>query len=114
MRHRPIGAADRSSDGRGRTALITGASSGIGRSLTELLAAKGYDVVPVARRRERLEALAENIEEQWQVSARPIVADLADPDGVSHIATELQRRHTDIDVLVNNAGYTLGGRFAET
>lgn len=114
MRHRPIGAGDRGSEGRGRTALITGASSGIGRSLTELLAAKGYDVVPVARRRERLDTLAEDIEGHWQVSARPIIADLADPDSVSHIVTELRRRHTHIDVLVNNAGYTLGGRFAET
>jgi short-subunit dehydrogenase len=114
MRHKPLGTNDRDSEGRGRTAVITGASSGIGRCLTELLAAKGYDVVPVARRRERLDALAEDIQQHWQVSARPIIADLADPNGVTQIVTELQHRHTHVDVLVNNAGYTLGGRFAET
>ena len=50
----------------------------------------------------------------WEVSARPIVADLAEPDSVTQIFAELQHRHTRVDVLVNNAGYTLGGRFAET
>jgi uncharacterized protein len=114
MRVTPIGDHDRCAEGCGRTALVTGASSGIGQALAELLAAKGYDVVPLARRRERLAAHAEALERRWGISVNPIVADLAGPDAVQQIVAELERRGTHVDVLVNNAGYTLGGRFADT
>ncbi|WP_368834406.1 SDR family NAD(P)-dependent oxidoreductase [Mycobacterium intracellulare] len=114
MRAHPIDETDHSCEGRGRTALVTGASSGIGRSLTELLAAKGYDVIPVARRGDRLADLAEGLAQRWAITAEPIVADLGAPDAVGHIVAELRRRNTHVDVLINNAGYTLGGRFAET
>lgn len=77
-RTRPIGPKDRSYEGRGRTALVTGASSGIGLAWCELLAAKGFDVVPVARRAERLEALKRRLEAEWSVSVSPLVADLSD------------------------------------
>jgi 3-oxoacyl-[acyl-carrier protein] reductase len=80
---------------------VTGASSGIGRALTELLASKGIRGCP---RRERLAVLAEALERRWGGSARPIVADLADPAAVEHIAAELERRSTHVDVLINNSG----------
>jgi short-subunit dehydrogenase len=114
VRISPIGTSDRSNEGRGRTALVTGASSGIGLSIAELLAAKGYDLVPVARRVDRLDELAARLSRTWDVCVTPIVADLAEPDCVTNIVDELSRRDTHIDVLVNNAGYTLGGNFADT
>ena len=67
-----IGARDRGGDGAGKTALVTGASSGIGRAMAELLAAKGYRVIVLARRRERLDALSRSLHEQWGVDVVPL------------------------------------------
>jgi short-subunit dehydrogenase len=96
-----------------RTALVTGASAGIGRQLALLFAADGYDLVLVARRRERLEQLAEQLGNQFRVRVELIVADLRDPQTPTHIADELGRRGLSIDVLVNNAGFGKLGAFAE-
>ena len=86
------------------TALVTGASSGIGRDLARLLAADGYDVVLVARRADALEALAAELG-----GARVLAADLADPAAPAKLAAEVP----DVDVLVNNAGVGDYGPFAE-
>lgn len=110
----PVGDRDRSDEGRGRTALVTGASAGIGLAYTELLAAKGYDVVPVARRGERLERIANYLERTYGVAAQPLVADLGEEGAARGIADELAERGTRIDYLVNNAGYSLMGRYGET
>lgn len=108
-----IGPTDRSCEGRGRTALVTGASSGIGRSMSELLAAKGYDVTLVARRASALEDVRCSLERTWGVRSHVIVADLGAADAPRHICEELQSRSLHIDVLVNNAGYSAAGLFAE-
>jgi len=110
---RAIGPADRSDEGRGRQALVTGASSGIGRAVSQLLAAKGYDVIVVARRRERLEALKAELESAWGVTVTPYVADLSDETAVSELAAQLRGGSHRVDVLVNNAGYAQLGRFAD-
>jgi hypothetical protein len=92
------------------TALITGASSGIGRSLALLFAADGYDVVLVARREAALQELAAEIVRRGR-SAHVIAADLSVEDGAERLHERLQRDRLSVDVLVNNAGFGLQGRF---
>ncbi len=98
-------------DGRGKTALVTGASSGIGKAFAELLAQKGYSLVLTARRGDRLEALAAELRQKHQIAAHTIVADLAQPDAAQHIAAELASKGLAIDFLVNNAGYGQPGSY---
>ena len=99
---------------RGRTALITGASAGIGKAFAELFAAKGWNVVLTARRPERLEALAEDLTKKHTISATPIAQDLAHPDGVKRLIEAISDHRLIIDGLVNNAGYAVPGYYART
>lgn len=92
------------------TALITGASSGIGLDLAHLFAQDGHDVVLVARSEARLRELAGELEGKHRVAARVVVADLAKPDA----PREVFEAAGAVDILVNNAGYGLSGKFAET
>ena len=94
------------------TALITGASSGIGRELAKLCAADGFDVILAARRTERLEDLAAELGTAHRVAARPLQVDLSDPEAPGRLFDQLAG--TPIDLLVNNAGFGLRGPFAET
>src|SRR5688572_727779 len=96
------------------TALITGASGGIGEELARLLAAGGAHVVLVARGADRLAALAEELSRTHRVNATLIAQDLSAPDAVDAIAGELAARQVSIDILVNNAGFGVHGLFAET
>jgi short-subunit dehydrogenase len=98
--------------GRGRTALVTGASAGIGAAFARLLAAEGFDLVLVARRRSRLETLAKELERAHGVTAHVVAADLADSAAPREIHATLQSRSIPVDVLVNNAGYGLREGFA--
>jgi uncharacterized protein len=99
---------------RGRTALITGASAGIGKAFAEVFAANGWNVVLTARRLERLAALAEDLSAKHQVTATPIQQDLADPEGVKRLLGEIGAKGLTIDGLVNNAGYGVPGYYAST
>jgi uncharacterized protein len=98
-------------EGRGKTALVTGASSGIGKAFAELLAERGYALVLTARRRDRLEELAAALRQRHGIDAQTIVADLAEPNASTAIAAELQQKRVIIDVLVNNAGYGVPGSY---
>jgi short-subunit dehydrogenase len=98
-------------EGHGRTALVTGASAGIGHAFAEVLAAHGFALVLTARRRDRLEAAARSLTAAYHVPVHVIVADLSDAAAPARLADELQARGLAIDLLVNNAGYGVPGRF---
>ena len=98
-------------EGTGKTALVTGASSGIGKAFAELLAQKGYAVVMTARRADRLDALAAELKQKYGVATHTIAADLSEPNAPQQIAGELASRRLAIDVLVNNAGYGVPGSY---
>ena len=101
-------------EGRGRVALVTGASSGIGRSYATLLAAQGFHVVAVARRAHLLDELRADLEAQWGVQVHPLVVNLCDAEAPTRIVGLLEERGLQVDYLVNNAGYGLKGPFAFT
>jgi short-subunit dehydrogenase len=100
-------------EGEGKTALVTGASAGIGKAFAELLAAKGYALVLTARRRDRLDELARQLTTQHGVAAHVICADLAEPDASAHIADAVRAQGLHIDVLINNAGYGVPGSYVK-
>lgn len=92
------------------TALITGASGGIGLELAKLAAKDGHDLVLVARSADKLAGLAEELTAEHGVEVRQIIADLAQPGGVGTVLGQLGDR--PVDVLVNNAGIGGQGKFA--
>jgi uncharacterized protein len=94
------------------TALVTGASGGIGEELARLFAADGHDLVLVARSRDKLARLAEELKGKHGVEARVLAADLARPESPREIFEELDGGA--VDALVNNAGFGSYGLFAET
>ena len=96
------------------TVLITGASSGIGLELAKLFARDGYDLVLVVRRREKLEALGEDLTRRHGIQFRAIAADLADPAAPAEIFRQLAAASVAVDVVVNNAGFGELGLFAKT
>ena len=96
------------------TALITGASSGIGHELARVFAQHGYDLVLVARSREQLLYVAGQLREQAGVTVHVIVKDLARPTAAEELVAELSGSSLAIDVLVNNAGVGTYGPFAQT
>ncbi len=93
-------------------AMVTGASSGIGKSFAEILAARGTDLILVARNRERLEQLATTLRERHGRSVDVLVADLEQPKELALVEQRL-RDDVRIDLLINNAGYGVTGSFAD-
>lgn len=100
--------------GRNETALITGASSGIGSELTNLFARDGYDVVLVSRSREKLERFGSDLETEHDIMATVIQQDLSEPNAAEDLYNAIVAKELDINVLVNNAGLPVFGHFSET
>jgi short-subunit dehydrogenase len=102
----------------GRTALITGASAGIGEAFARLLAAAGVNLLLVARREDRLWALANELEQAHGIRAEVYAVDLAQPGAATDIVAATQRMRLSIDILVNDAGFApkqsfLGSEWSE-
>lgn len=89
-----------------KIALITGASSGIGKAISRLLVAQQFRVIGVARNRQKLDALSEELGSYFY----PLELDVTDPISVKSLLTQLPDDLRNIDVLVNNAGHDIGGR----
>ncbi|MBS0386612.1 MAG: SDR family NAD(P)-dependent oxidoreductase [Proteobacteria bacterium] len=95
-------------------ALVTGASAGIGAAFARALAARGEDVALVARRLDRLDALAAELTAQYRVEAIPIQADLSIVDAHAPVMQALEARGRSIGTLVNNAGYSIPQSYDKT
>ena len=95
------------------TALVTGASGGIGRELAKLFAAGGFDVILVARREQELDALAEHCRGEHGVRTTVLPMDLLGPDAPARLVDQLEEDGLAVDVLVNNAGLLDMGGFAD-
>lgn len=96
--------------GPGRTAVVTGASSGIGAAYARRLAAGGYDLILVARRKDRLVTLAEELNSSHGVTAEVLAADLSEDTGLRMVEERIARTE-DLEFLVNNAGFGTRGLF---
>lgn len=96
------------------TALVTGASAGIGRAFCRLLAAEGYHIVMVARREARLRELAQEIDNSFTTGSTVIAADLSRPDAANEVCRQLVQHRLSVDLLVNNAGFSIRDGFCDT
>jgi short-subunit dehydrogenase len=96
-----------------QTALITGASSGIGEAIARRLAGRSYDCVLAARRTDRLESLARELEQAHGVSAKVITSDLGERGGSRLLIDSVAALGVSVDVLVNNAGFGVYGKLID-
>ena len=97
----------------GKTALITGASSGIGKEFAKIHAEKGGDLIIVARSENKLNELKEELEKAYNVNVFVIQKDLTKPNAAKEIYTQLQDAQLKVDYLINNAGFGGIGKFYE-
>jgi len=94
-----------------KTIVITGASGGIGRELSELYAKKEYDLFLISRDERKLERVKENLEDDYGIRVGYFPIDLAKPGSAKVVFNEMVNRGIQIDILINNAGFGLAGRF---
>lgn len=95
-------------------ALITGASAGIGGAIAHELATRGHGLVLVARRKDRLDALAQELGDAHGVRAEAIACDLADDQARERLPSQIAELDLDVEILINNAGFATGGAFHDS
>ena len=93
--------------------LITGASAGIGQVFAQQLAQSGHNLILVARRKDKLDALAKDLSEKHQVNIETLAVDLASPEGSENIAQQVLSADWSIEGLINNAGFGDRGAFID-
>ena len=98
----------------GSTAVVTGASSGIGEAIARELASRGHGVTLVARSEDKLRALADELSSEHGVRAEPVACDLTDPASRQRLADDVASRGLDVEILVNNAGFGTYAPFTES
>lgn len=96
------------------TALVTGASGGLGEEMARVLAERQIDLLLVARSEDKLEALATELSQCYGIRAQYMALDLTDPGAAAELVRECAYRQLDIDLLINNAGFATYGEFAES
>ncbi len=94
-----------------KTALITGASGGLGEGFARLFAKNGHDVILVARSEDKLKALAQELEKQYSIHATAIAMDLSSPNAASQLNDQVTAKNLNVSILVNNAGFGDYGAF---
>ena len=99
-------------DNRQRAALITGASSGIGEAFAKELASQNYDLVIIARRKDRLLELARELKSNYSISIYVIAADISTEKGIEQVE-EYIKKVKNLDILINNAGFGTKGNFSD-
>lgn len=97
----------------GNTALITGASSGIGEAFAEALAKEKINLILVARREERLQKIATKLQKEFGISVEILVQDLSQAEAGKKVYETVHQKGLHVDILVNNAGFGSHGRFQE-
>jgi uncharacterized protein len=97
-----------------KIALITGASSGIGKALTENFAQDGYDVILAARSVSKMESQAADLKDRYNITATAIAADLESSEGAANLYREIKNRGFTLSALANNAGYGTFGEFKDS
>ena len=96
------------------TALVTGATAGIGESFTRLLAAKGFDLVLVARDKKRLQERAASLSKKYKIDVEVLQADLSVPAQLARVEKRLSNPKKPIEVLINNAGFGIKDSFLKS
>lgn len=97
-----------------RTALITGASGGIGYALAKIFAKNGHELVLVARNADKLKEVSEELHSAYKIPVHIVPINLALPDSAEELFRHLERNNMRVDYLVNNAGFGIHGKFSET
>lgn len=95
------------------TALVTGASSGIGETFARQLARKKIDLILVARSQDKLEQLATELGNQYQIKTTPIIQDLSNNSSGQQVFDQVQAQNLSVDLLINNAGFGDYGAFSD-
>ena len=98
---------------KNKTALITGASSGIGKELARIHAEKGGNLIIVARREDKLNELKVELEEKHGINVITIIKDLSEAGAAKALYNEVKEKDLQVDYLINNAGFGLRGKFHE-